>query len=470
MGKVVLIGAVFALLSGAAQAGEPASIIEIPGRGGCVAMAGVSAGLVNRIPEAENCAPGFGLRSVHHIALSADDRFLYAAAGVVGGLPPDDDGALTIFARDMATGEFRQLPGAFGCIKRIDPPRGLEGCGTARQLIGLRFVTASPDNQFIYTGSYTGIAIFRRNIDAGRVEQLPGKAGCVSPTRWEGCGWAPNTETVEDIAFSQDGRFAYAVTLLDSVLWFARDTNTGTLTFIGCIAGPEGDNKQCAAGRALGFARSITFSPDERFAYVPSIRDNAMAVFQRDEKTGALEQLPGESGCLSLQGDHGCKQARGLFGPHRLTITRDGRFAYLGGKGDKHQSAVATFRRDIETGELAQFEGNAGCIAEPAIDGCGLGRVIKGAHAAQLDSAERTVFVSSDRAEGGIAVLARDSDTGTLAQLPGEAGCLSPIQWQGCSVARRTGGIHIMALTKDGRFAYAAGEGDYSVTGYQLPK
>jgi hypothetical protein len=473
MGKVVSIGAAFALLSGAAQAGDKTSLVDIAGPGGCVAMAGVSAGLVNHVPDQSGCAPGRGLRSVHHVTLSSDDRFIYAAAGIAGASPPNDDGALTIFKRDMKTGEFRQLPDALGCIKRIDPPRGLDGCGQARQLIGLRFVTASADNRFVYTGSFTGIAIFRRDADTGTLEQLPGKAGCVSPFQ-SNCTWAPRSEIVEDIAFSQDGRFAYAATVYGAVLWFRRDLETGGLELLGCAVNGAAE-KPCTAGRGIKGARSVTISPDERFAYVSSISDNSLAIFHRNQVTGALEQLPAKNGCLSLTGADGCAQARGLFGPHRLTITRDGRFAYLAGKANyvgtiKHPSAVAAFRRDVQTGELAQFEGDAGCIAEPAMDGCRLGRVIKGAHAALLDSEERALYVSSDRSEGGIAVLGRDPDTGAIEQLPGEAGCLSPIQWQGCRVSRRTGGIHIMAMTKDGRFAYAASEGDYAVIGFRLEK
>lgn len=433
---------------------------------GCVAQANVRTGLVDRLPAEDGCAPGRGVRSVHHVAVSADDRFIYAASGKAG---PMDDGALTVFKRDLETGEFHQLPGALGCLKRIDPPLGLDGCGQARQLDGVRFVTATADNRYLYTGGYTGIAIFRRDIETGTLQQLPGPSGCVGLSRTE-CSWAPRPEEVEDIAFSQDGRFAYAASARGAVLTFRRDPELGTLELLpgpdGCIVSAALQD-HCRLGRAIARARAITLSPDEHYAYVADL-DDALAIFRRDRESGVLTQLADQKGCHSETGKQGCMKARGLFGPHRLTITRDGRHAYLAGKGAEHKSGLAVFRRDLLTGELVQLEGTTGCFTEDASDGCAQGRVIKGAHAALLDAPEHTLYLSSDRAEGGIAIFRRDPATGTLQQLPGALGCMSPIEWQGCRVSRRTGGIHIIAMTRDGRFAYAAGEGEWAVLGYRI--
>jgi hypothetical protein len=463
--------AVPSAVDGQEQASAPAFtfLVDVPGEGGCVAQTGVRAGLRSRRPEDDGCARGRGLREVHHVALSADERFLYAASGTYRS-PPRDDGALTIFTRDPTTGEVRQLPGAAGCIKRIDPPLGAEGCAQARQLIGLRFVTVSGDNRHLYTGSYEGIAVFRRDVRTGIVEQVPGPTGCVRSSTAD-CLVVPRAVGVEDITFSRDGRFAYAATKADAVITFRRDPESGTLRpllgKLGCIADARGDG-HCTAGRALRGARSVTLSPDERFAYVAAI-DDAVAIFRRDRQTGALTQLPDESGCLSETGRQKCTRARGLQGPHRVTITRDGRFAYVAGKrGAERGSALAVFHRNVQTGGLTQFSGADACFTEDGSDGCARGRVLRGAHAALLDGSERTLYVSSDRSEGGIAIFRRDPSTGQLQQLPGELGCMAPIQWQGCRFGRRTGGIHFLAMTRDGRFAYAAGETSYAVIGYRL--
>jgi 6-phosphogluconolactonase (cycloisomerase 2 family) len=466
-----LIAAALILVTGSfvkADTTEPldvtvGSLIDVPGPGGCVAQVGVAAGRVNTTPADDDCAAEPGLRQVHHVTLSADERFLYAVAGI-WKVPPDDDGALTIYQRSAETGELRRLPGTDGCIKRADPALGLEGCGQSKRLTAPRFVAASSDNRFLYVTGFEGIAIFRRNVETGTVEEIPGPAGCISIVMTD-CTQVPGSKEVEDITFSRDGRFAYAASLENLVLTFHRNPETGTLSLLECIG--EGI-RECTKGRGLINARSVTLSPDERFAYVSSLEES-IAIFARDRTTGALTQIPGEKGCLSSTAQPGCRQTRALQGPHRLTITQDGRFAYLAGKrGSGKSSALAIFRRAIDTGELTLLEGSAGCFTEDGNEGCVVGRVILGAHAVALDVNERTVYLSSDRGEGGIAIFRRDPETGALEQLPGQLGCISPFEWKDCRVGRRTGGLHFLAVTRDGRFAYAASENQYGIIAYRI--
>ncbi len=85
----------------------------------------------------------------------------------------------------------------------------------------------------------------------------------------------------------------------------SRDAATGRLTQLpgrrGCVAhlgaGP------CAPARALARPSSLAISPDGRNVYVTAAGSNALSVFARNRRTGALTQLQGERGCLSqLQG------------------------------------------------------------------------------------------------------------------------------------------------------------------------
>jgi hypothetical protein len=438
------------------------TLTDIPGPGGCVAQENLSAGRENHVPKDDDCAAAPGLRQVHHVALSADERFLYAVAGI--WRLPEDDGALTIYRRNVETGEFQRLPGKDGCIKRANPALGPEGCGSSQRLSAIRFAAASSDNRFLYVTGLQGIAIFRR-IETGTLEEVPGPAGCISNIIPD-CTRVPVANEIEDITFSRDGLFAYAASLRHVLLSFYRNPDTGTLSLQECIGD---EDKACTRtyGR-LQNARGLTLSPDERFLYVASV-DESVSIFARDPVQGTLTQLPGDGGCLSTAQRPGCRQTRALHGPHRLTITRDGRFAYLASKrGSEKSSSVAIFHRDIKTGELMLFDGPAGCITEDGNDGCRVGRVIGGAHAIAFDANERTAYLSSDRGEGGIAIFRRDPETGTLEQLSGALGCFSPINWKGCRTARRTGGLHFMTVTRDGRFAYAAGENSFSVLGYRI--
>jgi hypothetical protein len=375
----------------------------------------------------------------------------------VPGHPKGDESALGIFSRSANTGTVKQLSGR-ACVERQDPPRDL-GCATARNLLGLRFVTVSPDDRFLYTTGATGITIFRRNLKAGTVTALPGQGGCLSTTT-VGCTQLPGSGGVEDLAITRDGTQAYA-SGSGNVLTFARDPRTGTLTLRSCfgehsegIPEPGG----CALGRGIVSSRSVTLSPDERFVYIASLED-ALAIFARNPRTGQLTQLTGVDGCINTNGKDGCAIGRAVDAPHRLTITSNGRFAYLAGKhgGDSPRSSLDLFRRDPARGTLTQLPGKAGCINEDGHKGCALGRGILGAHAAILDMSERTLYLASDR-EAGIAVFRRNTTTGELTQFPGKYGCLSGIPWEGCAISRRMGGVHFLVLSNDGRFVYAAGE------------
>ena len=117
-------------------------------------------------------------------------------------------------------------------------------------------------------GGGEGIAAFSRNAATGKLTQLPGKAGCISPDGTD-----------------EDG----------------------------------GDT--CTDGRVVDLAYAVTLSPDERFLYANASWDVAgnasgVSAFERDAATGALTQLDGEAGCATTTGadedgaDH-CLDVRG---------------------------------------------------------------------------------------------------------------------------------------------------------------
>lgn len=460
-GRLIVLAAgamlLAAVLPAAADAPPAGALVDIGGPGACVANLGSAPGIEQHSPAVDGCAEGRLLQEAHHVTLSPDGRFVYTAAGSPTHDPGDESG-IAIFSRDPVTGAVRQLPGRAGCIEHTDPPRDL-GCALGRNLFGLRFVTVSRDGRFAYTAGAKGLAIFRRNAATGTLAQLSGYSGCISDST-PGCTRAIGAEAVEDIVITRKGVRAYSASTGGRVLIFARNPATGTLRPLGCLGEDSSGKPQpgCSLGRATDGARSVTLSPDERFVYVADL-SGALAIFARNQSSGRLTQLPGAAGCFSETAADGCAKGRGVYGSHRLTITPDGRFAYLAGKaGGKHQSGLAVFSRNTATGALTQLPGAAGCFDEDGSDGCTVGRVIVGAHEALLDASGRTLYLVADQFQGGIAIFRRNTVTGALTQLPGQYGCLSPIDWEGCTVTRRTGGLHYIVLSRDGRFLYAAGE------------
>jgi hypothetical protein len=442
-----------------AAAGPPpaGALVDIGGPGACVAEAASAPGLEQHTPAVDGCAEGRGLQELHHVALSPDGRFVYTAAGSPTH-DPGDQSAVAILSRDSRTGSVQQLPGQQGCVEHADPPRDL-GCTLGRNLLGLRYVVVSADGRFVYATGATGLAMFRRDTATGTLTQLDGEPGCISETT-PGCLRAVGARSVEDLVITRKGARAYSASTSGFVLLFARDPRTGTLRPLGCIGETPKMTPQrgCSLGRATDKARSVTLSPDERFVYVADL-SGAVGIFSRNPRSGWLTQAGGTAGCISETGLDSCAKARGIFGAHRLTITPDGRFAYLAGKtGGNNRSALSAFSRDPASGALTQLPGTAGCFTEDGNDGCSIGRVITGAHQALLDAAGRTLYLAADQFQGGVAIFRRNVSTGALSQLPARFGCLSPVDWEGCMVSRRMGGLHYLVLSRDGRYVYAAGE------------
>ena len=117
-------------------------------------------------------------------------------------------------------------------------------------------------------------------------------------------------------------------------------------------------------------SHAIAISPDGRNVYVASSKSNAIAIFTRDARTGALTPaLRARPAASPLAGAEWLRdRAVGLDGPqlgrrqprrHRTSTRR--RWA---------ATRSPVFRRNPSTGALTQLGGGAGCIANAATPGC----------------------------------------------------------------------------------------------------
>ena len=164
-----------------------------------------------------------------------------------------------------------------------------------------------------------------------------------------GCSTGVGLNYPRTIALSPDGKNAYVASDSadgtvpgdaangDAVSAFSRDPETGALRQLpgygACVKDTLArSTTSCpVVGRGLLGAFHVTVSPDGRHVYVGShaSRAGAVAIFERDGETGKLIQLEGGAGCLGNGRD--CRPAKGIKGTDSVTITPDGKHAYVTG-------------------------------------------------------------------------------------------------------------------------------------------
>jgi 6-phosphogluconolactonase (cycloisomerase 2 family) len=139
---------------------------------------------------------------------------------------------------------------------------------------------------------------------------------------------------------SPDGAHLYAVSKGDKALAvFTRNSTAGTLTYVEVhkdgIAGVDG----------LNSARHVVVSGDGAHVYVAGELDNAVAIFTRNPTTGRL----------TYQGvvRDGVGSVDGLAGVYGVAVSPDGTRVYAAGRGE---NALAVFQRNQGTGALTFVE------------------------------------------------------------------------------------------------------------------
>ncbi len=81
----------------------------------------------------------------------------------------------------------------------------------------------------------------------------------------------------------------------------------------------------CQDGVALNNARNVAVSPDGASVYLASSASDAVAIFDRNTSTGALNQKAGTAGCVSEDGTGGaCQDGVALDGAAGVAVSPDG--------------------------------------------------------------------------------------------------------------------------------------------------
>lgn len=242
-------------------------------------------------------------------------------------------------------------------------------------------IALAPDASSLYvTGSRTSSVVhYRRRAASGALSF----SDCLSGNFGGPCTEIATAHTttnsglnsVNALAVSNDGRFVYTTsggaTGGDStVMGFARDPITGSLSFHSCVTGstemndanpgvctmlPGAPPNPTMSSPALDRPEGIAISPNDRFIYVSL--EFGVATFQRDPASGAFSF----KSCLTTLATSlpPCVRSRRnvVDDPRGLLIAPDGRSLYL---ANQHGGNVATFNVDPGDGSL----GFRSCITE----------------------------------------------------------------------------------------------------------
>lgn len=368
----------------------------------------------------------------------------------------NNSSSVAAFTRDRRSGVLEQLEGSEGCVSE----RGQDGCEQGRGLLGAFSVVVSPDGRHVYVAAFRSVAVFARNRTTGALTQLLSVEGCISQVATDGCAPGRALDKASSIAVSPDGNNVYVASVgSNAVAMLVRDQLTGALTQPGDASGcvSQGGSEGCSSARALAGAFGVSISPDGRSAYVAALEGDALGVFARDAASGALLQLPETSGCFSARGAEGCGTGAGLLAPNGASVSPDGRHVYV---ASSQSAAVAAFARDPDGG-LAQLAGADACVSQSGSEGCATGRGLAGAFSVAVTNDGENVYAASI---DGVASFVRDRDTGDLAQLPGADACTNQGGSQGCATGRGLSGAAGIAVSPDARNAYVAAGQSSAVT------
>ncbi len=275
---------------------------------GCIADAGAN-GCTNPALD--------GLDGAMRVAVSPDGKNVY----VTGSLAA----SITIFDRNTSTGALTQT----ACLANTTVG-GCSALSNA-SLRGAWGVIVSPDGENVYVASQSGnsVTIFNRNSSTGALTEggciaNAGANSCTAPTY-------DSLLSARGLAISADGASVYVASTNGgdgTITVFDRNPSTGALTQVSCVSN-NGNVAGCAdpALDSLGEASDVTVSPDGANVYSTSYSGSAVTTFGRDTSTGALTQL----GCVANAGADGCTTPTfaTLSNPQGIQVSPDGSNVYV---------------------------------------------------------------------------------------------------------------------------------------------
>ena len=303
-----------------------------------------------------------GLADLSHVLVSNDNVHVYTASA--------DEGAITIFSRNAASGS----------LKFVDIVR--DGFGGVSGLTGVSSLALDSEGENLFAVSESNsVVVFSRDSDSGLLtfaqllsDDLGGTNGLAVPT---------------SISLTPDGLHLYITSEGDDAISiFSRDGVTGELSFTGL------ETQGLTGLRGIGRPSTLVESPGGERVYAATRQDGRVVAFDRNIATGMLsgrDTIIPAIGNLPL-----------LRGELSMVIAPTGGHIYI---ASSESNAVITVGVDQNTGSLSHID--------TIFDGSDLVNGIAGAYDAAISSSGSHLYVSGSL-DSAITLFNRDEDSGVL--------------------------------------------------------
>ncbi|MDB5974944.1 MAG: 6-phosphogluconolactonase, cycloisomerase 2 family [Nevskia sp.] len=362
-------------------------------------------------PDPLNCFPS-GNRP-NALTLSSDGRFAYATNS--GGT---DVSAYTV---DIASGALTPVTvgGAGSCSSVSSPvtpdPANCYATGNSPDAVAVE-----PGSRYAYVANGSD-----SNISAYAIDSVSGALTPLSVSSLTATGTTPRSVVVDP-----SGKFAYTANFDgNSVSSYRLDAVTGALLSAGA---------DVAAGTN---AYSVTVTPGGGFAYVANQNVSSVSMYRIDPGSGALEPLSGGVDCSSLASSGNCAIAG--YGPTAVTVSPDGRFAYVANLNGGDISAYTITQGGAGAGLLNPVAGSPCFMGPNTTNNCFAAAPASGPASLVVDPSSRFVYAVNLHGGGGGGILAYAINASTGALTPIDS---APLQFVPDGVA----------VDPSGKFVYTA--------------
>ena len=225
---------------------------------------------------------------------------------------------------------------------------------------------------------------------------------------------------------------------------------------------------------------SLAMAPDGSRLYSVAASSESVVAY-RTLETGGLRELTGEGSCLPLAGAHAnCRLAQDVEDRHggASAISPDGRHLYVASVvGPQFDEPNRPATAVIDVLRVSDGLARVGCLSSDGTDGhgaavCARMRGVTTPVKMIASRDGRSLYALSTRnfrgpsyapSDPGIAVFARDPDSGALSQPDGTAACTTHAGSGGeCAVEPAFDGLNDLVLSPSGAAAYATAYGTQS--------